>query len=132
MTWGLEMSSEYGKVTIMCHLWQMTRTTTCDVYFSVTRILLLQMDQHTLAMKWRLIRIIVKWYSVLSFACCLWYICFVCFCDKLWHGVCWSSPLHYLIRFASKFWIVIISCDIESNTNAYPNIFIFPYLCCRV
>ena len=74
---------------------------------------------------------IVNLYSVLRVVFCLWYICFTCFCGILWYDVLWSSPLHYLLLFAKKFRIVLVSCDLEANRNAYPMILIYSCECCH-
>ena len=101
----------------------MVTTATCDICFIDNWIPLCHLDQHTLAM---------KWYSVSIVVFCLWYICFVCFYGILLHGVLWISPLHYLFLFANKSRIVLVSCDLEANSNTYPNILIFPCECCRI
>ena len=76
--------------------------------------------------------LIVEWYSVLRVVLCLWYICFTCFCGILWHDVLLITLLHYLILFANKFRTVIVPCNIEANSNAYPKILIFSCeWCCK-
>ena len=74
--------------------------------------------------------LIGKWYSVLRFVFCLWYICFEYFCGILWHGVLWIIPIHYLLLFANKFRIFLVSCDLKSSSNAYHKILIFSCECC--
>ena len=88
------------------------------------------MDQHTLGMKWCLIIKILKWYFVLRGLFCLWYIFFVFFCGILRHGVLWSSPIHYLLLFANKYRIVLVSCNLKANSNAHPKILISSRECC--
>ena len=82
-------------------------------------------------MKLCLVFLILKWYSVLSVVFCLWYTCFTQFCGILWHGVLWISPINYIVLFDNKFLIVLVSCDIEANSNTYPNILIFSCECCH-